>query len=112
MLVLSVFHLCKMHYATVKRVVDETLVDIKNDKTYIPFCPVHNRKNTHKIIPTSLDMHQIVKLKQNSSFQTTADDYNAYIRAPVGLPLIGYTAIYQAIKCSNYTVVRKEELAV
>ena len=87
---------------------DETLVDIKNDKTYTTFHPVPNKKNTQKINPTSLDMHQITKLKQNSSFQTTADVYNACIRAPAGLPPIGYTAIYQAIKRSNHTVVRKE----
>jgi hypothetical protein len=104
----QVFNLCHTHYATVKRVIDETIDAINKGELYKPERK-ENKKNTSKIKSNSLEMHQIAKLKINGSFRITTDLFNACIRAPAGLPPIGYTAIYNSIKSSNYKIVRTEK---
>ena len=54
-------------------------------------------------------MHLISKLKENANFRITTAIYNACIRAPLNLPPIGFTAIYNAIKRSNHKLVRTEK---
>ena len=101
--------LTKTHYATIKAVVDETIVCIEKGTIYQPFRKTLTREHQVKVKPTSLDMHQIAKLKVNGSFRITADLFNACIRGPAGLPPIGYTSIYNAIKKSNHAVVKTQK---
>jgi hypothetical protein len=102
-------NLSKTHYNTIKQVVDETIDALANGQIYEPYRKPIDKRATHKIQPSSLDMHQIAKLKVNSSFRITTDLFNVCIRGPAGLPPIGYTAIYNAIKGSNHVVVRTEK---
>jgi hypothetical protein len=96
------------YYKTIKKVVLDTQHAIDNDCLYEPERVVYTKKHTHKLQHSSLDFHLISKMKQNSSFRTTAGVYNALIRGPLGLPPIGYTAIYNSIKRSNHVVVPTE----
>ena len=81
-------NLTQSHYNTVKAVVDETIAELSKGQTYDPNRKPMNRQYSLKIQPSSLDMHQIAKLKVNSSFRVTANLYNACIRGPAGLPPI------------------------
>ena len=107
--VATVFNLSKTYYSTVKNVVNETIECIEKGIVYEPIRKVANKDTTSKIDPSSLDMHQIAKLKTNSSFRITTDLFNACICGPAGLPPIGYTAIYNAIKKSNHTIVKTQK---
>ena len=90
--------------------VDETIDALSKGQKCNTFCEPINKKHSLKIQPSSLNMHQIAKHKEvNSSFRITTDLFNACIRGPAGLPPIGYTAIYNAIKCSNHVTVRTEK---
>ena len=98
------------HYKTVKKVVLDTLNAIENDEIYEPFRDTYDNQASHKVQPTSLDMHHIASMKENGSFRYTAQMFNALVRAPAGLPPIGYTAIYNAVKRSNHVVVKTEKV--
>ena len=98
------------HYKTVKRVVLDTINAIRNDEIYEPFRSTYDMASHHKVQPTSLDMHHIASMKERGSFRTTARMFNALVRAPAGLPPIGYTAIYNAVKRSNHIVVQTEKV--
>ena len=75
-LVSNVFHLTRTHYATVRRVVDETIIDIYNDKTYTPFRPVPNRKNTKKIFQPPWICTKLQNSSRSAVTQTTAKNRN------------------------------------
>ena len=98
------------HYKTVRKVVLDTIESINNDEVYEPFRTTYEKKHIHKVQPTSLDMHHIASMKENGSFRTTARMFNALIRAPAGLPPIGYTAIYNCVKRSNHVVTKTEKV--
>lgn len=96
----------RTHYKTLKKVVLDTIVCVKDGIPYEPFRKVADKSKGRKINPSSLDMHLLSKLKQNGSFRITHGIFNACIRAPMGLPPLGYTAIYNSIQNSNCKVVR------
>ena len=96
----------RTHYKTVKMVVLDTIQCINDGTAYEPHRKISDKSVTRKINPSSLDMHLISKLKQNGSFRLTHSIFNACIRAPMGLPPIGYTAVYNSIKNSNCKIVR------
>ena len=98
------------HYKTVKKVVLDTLNAIDNDEVYEPFRTTYGNQASHRVQPTSLDMRHIASMKENGSFRYTAKMFNALVRAPAGLPPIGYTAIYNAVKRSNHIVVKTEKV--
>ena len=91
-----VLNLSKTHYSTVNKVFNETIECIEKGIVYEPIHKVAKKDETSKIDPSSLDMHQIAKLKTNGSFHITTDLFNAYIHGPAGLPPIGYTVIYNS----------------
>ena len=103
-------HLHKSHYNTVTKVVSDTIEALKNGERYEPFRKKFTCPERQKVSPKSKDMHLIAKLKENGNFRITTNLFNACIRAPLGLPPIGYTAIYNSIKKSNHKKVRTEKI--
>ena len=98
------------HYNTIMNVVQDTQKAIENNELYEPNRKLYKNTKVHKIKNSTLDFHLIAKMKEQSSFRTTAGVYNALIRAPMGLPPIGYTAIYNAISRSNHVKVKTETI--
>ena len=103
-------NLLKTHYKTVEKVIDDTILALKNGDRYEPYRKSFVCPDRRKIKPSSRDMHLIAKLKEDANFRMTTNLFNACIRAPLGLPPIEYTAIYNAVKKSNHKIVRTEKI--
>ena len=90
-------NLDRTHHKTVENVINDTIEAFKNNEIYEPHRKTYECPNRQKVQPSSRNMHLIAKLKEDANFLTN-NLFNACIRAPLGLPPIGYTAIYNSIK--------------
>ena len=90
---------------TIKNVIKEVNEAFKEDCEYSAKRKSFTKEENRKIQPGSFEEHLCTTFMENgNSYSSTTKIINSLIQAPLQLPHLGITAIYNAIQLTNHIV--------